>query len=38
MIEVNITHITTADEMMLACSKLFPKANITVLAAAVAGL
>jgi phosphopantothenoylcysteine decarboxylase/phosphopantothenate--cysteine ligase len=33
---INITHITTADEMMVACNKLFPKANITVLAAAVA--
>ncbi|HEX5113300.1 MAG TPA: bifunctional phosphopantothenoylcysteine decarboxylase/phosphopantothenate--cysteine ligase CoaBC [Saprospiraceae bacterium] len=34
--KINITHITTADEMLKACITLFPKADVTVLAAAVA--
>lgn len=33
---INITHIVTADDMLAACNRLFSKANITVLAAAVA--
>lgn len=33
---IHITRIVTADDMLAACTRLFPKANITVLAAAVA--
>jgi phosphopantothenoylcysteine decarboxylase / phosphopantothenate---cysteine ligase len=33
---ITITRIITADDMMNACNRLFPKAHITVLAAAVA--
>jgi len=33
---INITPVVTAEEMMNACSKFFPKSHITVLAAAVA--
>jgi len=33
---ITVTRVVTADDMMNACNRLFPKANITVLAAAVA--